>query len=80
MNSENNWDEDINELEQYFGNISLPIEPIKLNQCCTIVNVSKFIEGHLNVVKMFNGWRIGLPYIQRLRELKQYFINKIIKI
>lgn len=73
MNPENNWDEDIVELEQYFGNISLPLEPIRLNQCCTIVDVSKFIEGHLNVVKMYNGLRIGLPYIQRLHELKQCF-------
>jgi len=65
------WEQDITELENYFSKITLPIEPVKLNQCSVITNISLFIESHFATVKRNNGNRTYLPYLQRLQELKQ---------
>lgn len=73
-----NWSNDIKELENYFTNIKLPTEPIKLNQYSTLKNCSLFIEKHLATVKQFNGNITFLPYLNRLQELKQILtINSI---
>ena len=66
-----NWNNQINELETYFSETQLPTEPIKLNQCSMILNVSLFIESHFATVKANNGKRNFLPYLNRLQELKQ---------
>ena len=64
------WEQDITELENYFAGIALPTQPVKLNRCSTITNCSLFIESHFATVKANNGKRTFLPYINRLRELK----------
>lgn len=69
-----NWEQDINELENYFANITLPTQPVKLNQCSTITDCALFIESHFAIVKANNGKRTFLPYLNRLQELKQYFL------
>jgi len=66
-----NWEQDITELENYFAGIALPTQPVKLNRCSTITNCSLFIEGHFATVKANSGKRTFLPYLNRLRELKQ---------
>ncbi|MBN1117964.1 MAG: hypothetical protein JXA77_12200 [Bacteroidales bacterium] len=66
-----NWNSEIKELETYFTKTQLPTEPIKLNQCSTILNTSLFIESHFATVKANNGNRTFLPYLKRLQELKQ---------
>ncbi len=65
-----NWEQDITELENYFTGITLPTQPVKLNQCSTVTNVSLFIESHFITVKMNNGNRTFLPYLNRLEILK----------
>lgn len=65
------WEQDITELENYFANITLPTQPVKLNKCSTITNCSLFIESHFATVKANNGKRTFLPYLNRLQELKQ---------
>ena len=65
-----NWHDTISQLETYFANIELPAEPVKLNQCSTITNIHKFIEGHLCTVKANNGNPYFLPYLERLQTLK----------
>ena len=65
------WEQDITELENYFTNITLPTQPVKLNQCSTIINCSLFIESHFAAVKANNGNKIFIPYLDRLKELKQ---------
>lgn len=65
-----NWGNDIAELETYFAGIELPTQPLKLNQCSTIKDCSLFIESHFATVKANNGKRTFLPYLDRLRELK----------
>ncbi len=65
------WEQDITELENCFAGITLPTQPVKLNQCSTITNVSKFLESHFATGKAQNGKRTFLPYLSRLQELKQ---------
>jgi len=67
---------DVSELENFFENIPLPTEPIKLNECTTIIDCSLFVQSHLNTVKAYIGKEIALPCLKRLRELKQ-LIEKI---
>jgi len=60
----------IQELENYFSKIKLPIEPIKFNDYSIIENVSVFIENHLATVNFNNGKKSFLPYFERLQNLK----------
>jgi len=66
-----NWEQDITELENYFSGTELPTQPIMLNGCSTISNCSLFIESHFANVKANNGKRAFLPYLHRLKELKE---------
>jgi hypothetical protein len=72
-----NWERYINELENYFASITIPTQPIKLNRCSTITNCSLFIESHLATVKANNGKRTFLPYLNRLKELKQVLTTNL---
>ena len=72
-----NWEKDITELENYFAGIALPIQPVKLNRCSTVINCSLFIESHFATVKANNGKRTFLPYLNRLQELKQVLTTNI---
>jgi hypothetical protein len=65
------WSNDIAELENYFASIKLPTQPVKLNKCSTIRDCSLFIESHFTTVKGNNGNRTFLPYLNRLKTLKQ---------
>ncbi len=65
-----NWNPDIIELETFFETASLPIHPVNLNPFSTITNISLFIESHIATVKTNNGNRTFLPYLERLKELK----------
>lgn len=65
------WLNDISQLENYFSSITLPVDPIKLNQCTTINNCSGFVETNLSIAWENNGNRTYLPYLKRLQELQQ---------
>jgi len=67
----NSWELDISNLENYFSQITIPTQPIKLNQSSTIVDCSLFIKSHIATVKANNGKQTFLPYLHRLTELKQ---------
>jgi len=69
------WEQDITELENYFTEIALPTQPVKINRCSTIEDCSLFIESHFATVKANNGKRTFLPYLNRLQELKQVLIT-----
>jgi len=71
------WEQDITELENYFAEITLPTQPVKLNKCSTINNCSLFIESHFATVKANNGKRTFLPYLNRLQELKQVLTTNL---
>lgn len=65
------WSKEISELEKLFFKLELPTKPIKLNQCSTITNCSKFIQNHIATLKANNGKQTFLPYLNRLQELKE---------
>lgn len=67
-----NCEEEIILLEEYFAGIELPSHPIMLNRFCTITDCSRFVDSHFSALKTYRGKRIGLPYIDRLRELKNF--------
>lgn len=66
--SKETWD--IEGIESFFQNTELPIIPIKLNQCSTIINIETFIETHINISKSHNGISVYKPYFDRLLQLK----------
>jgi hypothetical protein len=65
------WEQDIKNLEHYFTEISLPTQPVKLNQWSEIQNAGLFIQSHFATVKANNGNKTFFPYLHRLQELKQ---------
>lgn len=69
------WKTNIKELETYFNSIQLPNEPIKTDSYSTIIDVSKFIDSHLSIVKANQGKLYFLPYLHRLQDLKQFLTN-----
>lgn len=70
------WEQVIIELENYFAGIAIPTKPVKLNPYSIITNCSLFIESHITTVKRNNGNKTYLPYLIRLKELKQVlYIN-----
>jgi hypothetical protein len=66
---------DIEDLEQYFNGIEIPIHPIQLNDYVKITNLSKFIECNLYNLKTYKGNKYFLPHLERLRTIKQYLEN-----
>jgi hypothetical protein len=68
---EQNWSNDIALLENYFADIKLPTQPVKLNRCNTITDCSLFIQSHFAILMKKNKNKTFLPYLNRLKELKQ---------
>lgn len=64
------WSDDIVELQRFFQIVKLPTEPVKLNECSMITDVSLFVESHLSFLKGQNGNVRYEPYLDRLNELK----------
>jgi hypothetical protein len=62
---------EIDELETFFKSVTIPTQPIRLNQCSIINNPRLFIKGHLATVKHNNGKRTFLPYLKRLEQLRE---------
>lgn len=59
----------LDEIESFFANAKLP-ESIRLNEASEITDVPKFIEGHIETARHNEGGKSALPYLDRLRELK----------
>jgi len=71
------WEQDIIDLENYYAGITLPTQPITLNQGSTVTDCSLFIESHFATVKANNGKQTFLPYLNRLQELKQVLTTNL---
>ena len=65
----NLWD--ISGLQLFFQTATLPTDPVKLDQCTTILNVRNMVSSHFETVKAQNGNPRYLPYLLRLELLKQ---------
>ena len=70
------WTKDISELEHFFSSITIPTQPIRLNQCSIIKDIPRFIDSHLAAVKTNSGNRTFLPYLNRLQDLKILLTTK----
>lgn len=66
-----NWSNEIAELESYFAGLTLPKQRFQLNKYTTITDLSLFIQSHFEAVKANNGNSNYLPFLDRLKELKQ---------
>jgi len=51
----------------------LPKEPVQMDACTVITDVSKFIEGNLATVKANNGKRTFLPYLKQLQSFRAVY-------
>jgi hypothetical protein len=67
----------LEELESFFSSTLLPEPPINLNQCTTILDLPKFISGHLAILRTYNGNPTFLPYLQRLQKLQEILISAL---
>ncbi len=66
------WSKEVEELEAYFKNTTLPKVPIPYKQGETINNVESFLESHFATLKHMKGKKVFLPHLHRLQELKNY--------
>lgn len=46
--------------------ITLPTEPVKLNEAETVMNCKNFVETHLSFIESHIEKDICIPYLQRL--------------
>lgn len=73
-----NWDNEIVALELFFQEFPIPQEPIQLNQCSRITNANAFIKSGLTTAKTYRGSRAGLPYLERMKQLKELMSTIIV--
>lgn len=66
------WSSEIEELEQFFKAVKLPAGRVRLDQCNMITDLSLFLNSHLSIAKAQNGNSRYLPYLERMRQLKQF--------
>jgi len=72
LNKVAKWDDEINELEEFFSKTSLPTQSIKLNDCTIITDIPTFLDSHFLKIKHYNGTRVGQPYLESLKALKNH--------
>jgi hypothetical protein len=70
------WDEQIQELREFFGTARLPAHPVRLNAWTTVSDPATFIDSHLSAIRHNNGKRSFLPYLERLQSLKAIISTK----
>lgn len=69
------WNNEIREIEAFFQSTETPSKPILLNNNERVPNIDMLVKNHLLTVKANNGNITFLPYLNRLRELKNKLIN-----
>jgi|ERR1035437_680690 predicted phosphatase len=67
-----NWQPEISELEHFFDAVKLPDAAIRLDNFRTIIDTSKYIKSHLDIVKAQSGKECYLSYLERLKEFERY--------
>lgn len=71
----NKWCEELNELELFFEATQMPETPLSISKGETIFNAKLAIETNIKAARANSGTRVFLPYLERLREIKQYIEN-----
>lgn len=64
------WADEVDELAKWFAGAVLPVGPVSLGGGGKVTDCRKFIDAHLEVAKTNDGKATFLPYLQRLRLLK----------
>tara|TARA_B110000211_G_C13825756_1_gene441281 strand:+ start:472 stop:687 length:216 start_codon:yes stop_codon:yes gene_type:complete len=64
------WNKEIKELEDFFNKAQIPSGALKLNEYSSIKDCTLFIKSNLATVKANNGKDTYLPYLDRLKELR----------
>lgn len=64
------WSAEITEIEAFFSSTPLPKIPIKLNEATTILDLKRFVDNHLEIVKANEGKIRFKVYLNRLKQLK----------
>ncbi len=70
-----NWNNEITELETFFGSERWPAGAIALSGGTTITDCTLFLQSHIATLKANNGNKTFLPYMERTRALRQFFEN-----
>jgi len=65
------WTNEVDDLEKYFKAAKLPASLVKLDQSSTITDIPLFIAAHMATVRANDGNRTYLPYLNRLKILKE---------
>ena len=65
----------LTDLENYFKTATLP-KQVKLSQCETIIDVTKFVKSHISVLKANRGNSAYLPFWDRLNKLHELLTKK----
>lgn len=65
------WSSELSELEDYFSKTELPTVPLIIEKGSIITDAQLFVSGHLATVKANQGTQAFLPYLKRLRALRQ---------
>ena len=66
----------LTELEKYFKDKELP-ETAHLHESIHIIDVPKFVESHLTVIRAYPGGKTSEPFKLRLENLIAIFEGKV---
>ena len=61
-------------IENYFENMDFTDDHLQLDQATVIIDIKRFYESHLTLLKANKGNKTVMPYYYRL--LKLYYIYK----
>ena len=62
-------------LSNLFDGVTFPTKPVKIDKASTILNLRKFIDSHLTVIKANEGKALGYLFTNRLHLLKRILGN-----
>lgn len=65
------WSEELDDHERFFGSVGLPPEPYKMNGATTIHSIKRMVDGHLAVLRRHNGNKHFEPHLIRVRQLRE---------
>lgn len=65
------WKEEVEKLEVFYSSIEIPKTEVELNKHTRIKDCQLFVESHLSVIKSNNGNPTFLPFLERLKELRE---------
>ena len=63
------------DLISFFSKMNFTNESIKLDSGTTIIDIQKFLESHILIVKNHNGENAYMPYYERLLQFKNIISN-----